>query len=53
MWLQVSKNWRSKWFASKRDFAGWLVKTSTNRKAIEKKFELVRINAIDIERMPT
>ena len=51
MRLQVSKNWRSKWFASKRDFAGWLGQDIKVRRAIEKKFETrAVINGIDIER---
>lgn len=51
MRLQVSKNWRSKWFTGKRDFATWLLQDIKVRKAIEKKFETrAVINAIDIER---
>lgn len=51
MRLQVSKNWRSKWFAGKRDFANWLGQDIRVRRAIEKKFETrAVINGIDIER---
>ncbi len=51
MRLQVSKNWRSKWFAGKRDFANWLGQDIKVRRAIEKKFETrAVINGIDIER---
>ena len=51
MRLQVSKNWRSKWFASKRDFAAWLNQDIKVRKMIEGKFATrAVINQIDIER---
>lgn len=53
MRLQVNKNWRSKWFASKRDFAGWLGQDIKVRKMIEAKFATrAVINQIDIERSP-
>lgn len=53
MRLQVNKNWRSKWFASKRDFAGWLGQDIKVRKMIESKFATrAVINQIDIERSP-
>ncbi len=51
MRLQVSKNWRSKWFAGKRDFAGWLVQDIKVRRAVEDKFATrAVINGIEIER---
>ena len=51
MRLQVSKNWRSKWFAPKRDFAGWLAQDIKVRRAIEDKFATrAVINGIEIER---
>jgi len=51
MRLQVSKNWRSKWFAGKRDFAKWLAQDIKVRKLIEDKFATrAVINQIDIER---
>ncbi len=51
MRLQVSKDWRSKWFAGKSDFAGWLGQDIKVRRAIEKRFETrAVINSIDIER---
>jgi small subunit ribosomal protein S3 len=53
MRLQVSKDWRSKWFAGKREFATWLGQDIKVRKAIEKRFETrATINRIDIERSP-
>lgn len=53
MRLQVSKDWRSKWFAGKREFASWLGQDIRVRKAIEKRFETrATINQIDIERSP-
>ena len=49
--LQVSKNWNSRWFAGKRDFAKWLHEDIQIREMIEKKFESrPTINRIEIER---
>lgn len=51
MRLQVSKNWRSKWFAGKKDFPNWLGQDVKVRKLIEDKFATrAVINQIDIER---
>lgn len=52
MRVQVTKDWRSKWFASgKRDFANWLATDIKLRNAIEKRFETrAVIDHIDIER---
>lgn len=51
MRLQVSKNWRSRWFANKRDFAKWLAEDVKVRAMIEKRFaSRPTINRIDIER---
>ena len=36
--LQVHKNWSSRWFAGKRDFAKWLAEDVKIRDLIEKKF---------------
>ena len=53
MRLQGSKNWRSKWFTSKREFAGWLSQDIRVRNAIEKRFATrAVIDSIDIERSP-
>ena len=49
--LQVHKNWDSRWFAGKRDFAKWLAEDIKIRELIEKKFESrPTINRIEIER---
>jgi len=49
--LQVHKNWSSRWFASKRDFAKWLAEDIRIRELIEKRFESrPTINLIEIER---
>jgi small subunit ribosomal protein S3 len=49
--LQVHKNWDSRWFASKRDFAKWLIEDHRIRDLIEKKFaSRPTINKIEIER---
>lgn len=49
--LQVHKNWSSRWFAGKRDFAKWLEEDVKIRDLIEKKFESrPTIGNIEIER---
>lgn len=49
--LQVHKNWESRWFASKRDFAKWLKEDILVRELIEKRFESrPTIARIEIER---
>ncbi len=53
MRLQVNKDWRSKWFANKRDFAGFLTQDLAVRRHIEKKLgSRAAINTVDIERSP-
>jgi len=49
--LQVHKNWDSRWFAHKRDYAQWLKEDILIRELIEKRFESrPTINRIEIER---
>jgi len=49
--LQVHKNWSSRWFANKKDFAKWLAEDIRIRELIEKRFESrPTINLIEIER---
>ena len=49
--LQVYKNWSSRWFAPKRDFAKFLNQDIRIRDLIEKRFESrPTINLIEIER---
>jgi small subunit ribosomal protein S3 len=53
MRLQVDKNWRSKWFAGKKEYANFLNQDLKLRAQIEKKFETrAVIDRIDIERSP-
>jgi small subunit ribosomal protein S3 len=53
MRLQVNKNWRSKWFAGKKDYKTFLLQDIELRKEIEKKFETrAVIDRIEIERTP-
>lgn len=53
MRLQVYKDWRSKWFAPKRDFANFLARDLKVRETIEKRFSTrATINKIEIERSP-
>jgi len=53
MRLQVNKDWRSKWFAGKKDYATYLKQDLSARKLIESKLgSRAAINKIDIERSP-
>ncbi|MBI2007935.1 30S ribosomal protein S3 [Candidatus Saccharibacteria bacterium] len=53
MRLQVSKDWRSKWFARKKDYANYLKQDLTARKLIDEKLgSRAAINKVDIERSP-
>jgi small subunit ribosomal protein S3 len=53
MRLQVNKDWRSKWFANKRDYAKYLSQDLAVRKMISTKLgSRAAINKIDIERSP-
>lgn len=53
MRLQVNKDWRSKWFASKRDYATYLTMDLAVRRSVQKKLgSRAAINKIDIERSP-
>lgn len=49
--LQVHKNWNSRWFAGKKDFAKWLAEDIRIRELVEKRFESrPTIGTIEIER---
>jgi len=51
MRLQVNKDWRSKWFASKKDYANYLKKDISARQLIATKLgSRAAINKVDIER---
>lgn len=53
MRLQLNKDWRSKWFANKRDFAAQLTQDLKVRKYVQDKVgSRGAINKIDIERSP-
>ncbi len=53
MRLQANKDWRSKWFATKRDYASYLKDDLTVRRMITKKLgSRAAINKVDIERSP-
>ena len=53
MRLQVNKNWRSKWFADKRDYASNLHKDLQVRKLIASKFvNRAIVDRVEIERSP-
>lgn len=53
MRLQVNKDWRSKWFANKRNYATYLKEDLQVRKLIETKLgSRASINKVDIERSP-
>ena len=53
MRLQVNKDWRSKWFATKRDYATYLRDDLAVRQLIQGKLgSRAAINKVDIERSP-
>lgn len=53
MRLQVNKNWRSKWFANKREYADLLTKDLKVRRYIQEKLgSRAAISRVDIERSP-
>lgn len=53
MRLQVNKDWRSKWFANKREYANYLTQDLEVRRMIQKKLgSRGAINKVDIERSP-
>jgi small subunit ribosomal protein S3 len=53
MRLQVNKKWRSKWFASKHEYARFLTDDLAVRRLIDKKLGMrASINQVDIERSP-
>ena len=53
MRLQANKDWRSKWFAPKRDYASYLKDDLTVRRMISSKLgSRAAINKVDIERSP-
>lgn len=53
MRLQVNKDWRSKWFASKREYANYLTQDLQVRRIIQDKLgSRGAINKVDIERSP-
>lgn len=53
MRLQVNKDWRSRWFADKRNFAKYLTQDLAVRRMIQNKLgSRGAINKVDIERSP-
>lgn len=53
MRLQVNKDWRSKWFANKQDYAKYLSQDLEVRRMIQNKLgSRAAINKVDIERSP-
>src|ERR1700722_15427316 len=53
MRLQINKDWRSKWFVGKRDYAKYLSDDLSVRKLIQDKLgSRASINKVDIERSP-
>lgn len=53
MRLQVNKDWRSKWFASKREYSSYLTSDLEARRLIQKKLgSKAAVNKVDIERSP-
>lgn len=53
MRLQLNKDWRSKWFANKREYAQYLSEDLSVRRLIDTKLgSRAAINKVDIERSP-
>ncbi len=53
MRLQVNKDWRSRWFATKKDYAAFLTQDLKVRRMINDKLgSRAAINKVDIERSP-
>lgn len=53
MRLQVNKDWRSKWFANKREYANYLTQDLAVRRLIQNKVgNRGAVNKVDIERSP-
>lgn len=53
MRLQVNKDWRSKWFAGKKEYADYLKRDLQVRQLIDKKLgSRAAISKVDIERSP-
>ncbi|MBI1857445.1 30S ribosomal protein S3 [Candidatus Saccharibacteria bacterium] len=53
MRLQLNKDWRSKWFANKRNYAQFLTQDLAVRRLIQNKLgSRAAINKVDIERSP-
>jgi small subunit ribosomal protein S3 len=53
MRLQVNKDWRSKWFAGKREYAGFLKQDLAARHMIDTKLgSRAAVSKVDIERSP-
>jgi len=53
MRLQLNKDWRSKWFVGKREYANYLTQDLEVRHLIDKKLgSRAAINKVDIERSP-
>ncbi len=48
--LPVNRDWRSKWFANRRDFAGLLREDRKIREALKRKLESAAVPKIQIER---
>lgn len=54
MRLQVNKDWRSKWYAGKKDYKNFLLEDLEVRKVIESRYAgRSTVSKIDIERSPT
>ena len=53
MRLQVNKDWRSRWFAGKKDYAAFLKQDLAARRLIETKLgSRAAVSKVDIERSP-
>lgn len=49
--IGITEEWRSKWYASKKDFGKWLGEDQKIRKFVKKEYGFAGISRIDIERV--
>ena len=51
--IAVNKDWRSKWYANKKDFGALLAEDQKIRSILKKKLEAASVSRLGIETVPT
>lgn len=49
--LGITENWRSQWYATKKDFGKWLVEDTKIKEFVKKKFSNAGVAKVEIERI--